>query len=77
MNPSKSTWGSATAPATAAPPPTSSPSDTAAGARVAFVRRGTGLDRVRVRAAWVSDDDITAATARGPVGGSRFPRAFG
>jgi DNA segregation ATPase FtsK/SpoIIIE, S-DNA-T family len=38
-------------------------SDPAVGAGVAFVRLETDPDPVRVRAAWVSDDDITAMAA--------------
>src|SRR5262245_55649509 len=38
-------------------------SDPATGAGVAFVRLETDPDPVRVRAAWVSDDDITAMAA--------------
>jgi S-DNA-T family DNA segregation ATPase FtsK/SpoIIIE len=38
-------------------------SDPAIGAGVAFVRLETDPDPVRVRAAWVSDDDITAMAA--------------
>ena len=38
-------------------------SDPATGAGVAFVRLETDPDPVRVRAAWVSDDDIRAMAA--------------
>ena len=41
-------------------------SDPATGAGVGFVRLEADPDPVRVRAAWVSDDDIRAMTASAP-----------
>ncbi len=51
-------------------------SDPAIGAGVAFVRLETDPDPVRVRAAWVSDDDIRAMAATCPLEGAVPVRAI-
>ena len=60
MSPTRWTWCSATAPATAAPWPTRSPRCPTTGAGVGYVRLEASPDPVRVRAAYVTDADIMA-----------------
>ena len=63
MSPTRWTWCWATAPGTAARWPTRSPPLPWTGAGVGYVRLEASPDPVRVRAAYVTDDDICAMAA--------------